>query len=287
MLLHKKPKRASLTLMEIDMSKLKQAVLKIIETEAEKISPVSLENRLIRLFKVKRYYVRKTVQSLLDEGEVVYTYHFGNSYLEKSFNRPVRVSNRVVLKPAHLFFEPTQDDVVVFLDHGVSFGTGQHPTTRLAIRAVEFLMSKTTSLLSKKDSLVLDIGTGSGVLALTALKFGVSHGIGTDIDPCARDEARKNAFLNDLNSRFAIYEGQLADLNPPVDLICANLRFPTLMNLSGQIDRLCATGGYAVFSGVRQDEFMEVLKRYAELGFRCIWKSIDQNWSGGAFSRTT
>lgn len=269
------------------MSKIKQAVLKIIETEAEKISPVSLENRLIRLFKVKRNHVRKTVKRLLDEGEVIYTYHFGNSYLEKSFNRPVRVSHRVVLKPAHLFFEPAQDDVVVFLDHGVSFGTGQHPTTRLAIRAMEFLMSTTASLLSKKDSLVLDIGTGSGVLALAALKFGVPFGIGTDIDPCARDEARKNARLNDLNSRFAIYEGELADLHPPVDMVCANLRFPTLMNLSGQIDRLCGPGGCAVFSGVREDEFTEVSKRYGQLGFRCTWKSIDQHWSGGAFSRAT
>lgn len=267
------------------MDFLKQAALKIIENEVEKISPVSLENRLIGLFNSSRRNVRKAVKELLNEGELVYTYHFGSSFLEKSFNRPVRVSDKVVLKPAGMSFDAAKKDVVICLDHGVSFGTGQHPTTRLAIRAIEALSTITSFFSPKQNSLLLDIGTGSGVLALTALKFGICRALATDIDPCARDEAVKNACLNGLDSRFEIYEGSIADLEPPVDLVCANLRFPTLMNLSGEIVRLCGPDGCVVFSGVREDEFFELSTTYAGLGFKCCWQSVDHKWAGGLFVR--
>ncbi len=262
---------------------LKKAILDMIEQEPGKVTPVSLENRMARLFKSEKKHVRAILKDLMGEGELVYTYHFGNSYLEKSFNRPVRVSDRVVLKPANVSFEPGHGDVVIALDHGASFGTGEHPTTRLSIRGIEELTAKTSLFSQQKDTLMLDIGTGSGVLALTALRFGISRALATDTDPCAKDEARKNAKLNNLNSRFEIYEGELAALKPPVDLVTANLRFPTLVNLSAGIDRLCDPEGYAVFSGVREDEFNDLSEAYARLGFLCHWKSFDQGWVGGAF----
>jgi ribosomal protein L11 methyltransferase len=262
---------------------LKQGILDFIEQEAEKVTPVCLEKRMAGLFNAERKHIRKILKELMGEGELVYTYHFGNSYLEKSFNRPVRVSDRVVLKPANVSFKPALKDVVIVLDHGASFGTGEHPTTRLSICGIEALTEKTSSFSQQKDTLMLDIGTGSGVLALTALKFGISRALATDIDPCARDEARKNAKLNRLDNRFKIYDGDLAALKPPVDLVTANLRFPTLMNLSAEIDRLCDPEGCAVFSGVREDEFYELSEAYAGLGFFCRWKSFNQGWAGGAF----
>ncbi len=267
------------------MDFLKQAVLSIVESEAGKITPVSLENRIMGFYSADRRRVRKAVKQLLEEGELVYTYCLGNSFLEKSFNRPVRVSDRVVLKPAGMCYNAPQDDVVVCLDHGVSFGTGQHPTTRLSIRAIEAVTGMASFFSLQEKSLVLDIGTGSGVLALTALKFGIFHANATDIDPCARNEARNNACLNRLEDRFEFYDGNLADLNPGVDLVCANLRLPTLMNLSGQIGRLCAPGGCAVFSGIRKDEFIELSETYAKIGFECHWHAEDQGWVGGAFCK--
>lgn len=262
---------------------LKQAILDFLEKEPGKVTPVCLENRMVRLFKTKKKHVRKILKELMGEGELVYTYHFGNSYLEKSFNRPVRVSDKVVLKPSNISFEPGHGDVVIALDHGASFGTGEHPTTRLSIRGIEVLKATTSLFSQQKETLMLDIGTGSGVLALTALRFGISRALATDIDPCAKDEAWKNAKLNTLNNRFEIYDGELAVLKPPVDLITANLRFPTLMNLAVEIDRLCGSEGCAVFSGVREDEFYELSEAYKKLDFLCHWKSFDHGWAGGAF----
>jgi ribosomal protein L11 methyltransferase len=264
---------------------LKQAILDIIEQEAEKVTPVGIENQIAKQFNVKKKNIREILKELTGKGELIYTYHFGSSYLEKSFNRPVRVSDRVLLKPANVSFKQEHDDVVIALEHGVSFGTGEHPTTRLSIQGIEALTATTSLFSQQKETLMLDIGTGSGVLALTALKFGVSRALAIDIDPCARDEARKNAHINSLEKRFEIYNGDPAALKPPVDLVTANLRFPTLMNLSVMIDRLCGSMGCTVFSGVREDEFYELSKEYGKLGFICHWKSFDHGWAGGAFAK--
>jgi ribosomal protein L11 methyltransferase len=266
-------------------SALKQAILDIVEQEAEKVTPVSLENQIAKQFNVKKKNIREILKELTGKGELVYTYHFGSSYLEKSFNRPVRISDRVVLKPANVSYKHTHGDVVIALEHGVSFGTGEHPTTRLSIRGIEALAATTSLFSQQKETLMLDIGTGSGVLALTALKFGISHALAIDIDPCARDEARKNAHINNLEKRFEIYDADPAALKPPVDLVTANLRFPTLINLSMIIDRLCEPMGCTVFSGVREDEFYELSEVYGKLGFICHWKSFDHGWAGGAFAK--
>jgi ribosomal protein L11 methyltransferase len=268
---------------QMNISALKKAILDIVEKKAEKVMPVWIENQIAKNYKVNRKNIRKILKELIDEGELIYTYHFGSSYLEKSFNRPVRISERVVLKPANISFRGGHEDVVISIDHGASFGTGEHPTTRLSVRGIEILMTTTSLFSQKKDTLMLDIGTGSGVLALTALKFGVTHALAIDFDPCARDEARKNAGLNSLEKRFEIYEGDPAAINRPVDLVTANLRFPTLVNLSCRIDRLCDPAGCAVLSGVREDEFYELSEIYDRLGFLCHWKSFDQGWAGGAF----
>lgn len=264
---------------------LKQAILMIIDQKDEKLTPLGLEKRMAELFNAGKKHIRKILKELISEGEVTYTYHFGHSFIEKSFNRPVRVSGSVVLKPSNLSFEPGFGDVVVSLDHGASFGTGQHPTTRLSIQAIESLKVTTSLFSQQKKTLMLDIGTGSGVLAMTALKFGISYALATDIDPCARDEARKNAKLNNLDNRFEIYEGDLDALKTPVDLVTANLRFPTLMDLSEKIDWLCGSSGCAVFSGVREDEFRELSKTYISLGFVGLWKSSEKGWAGGAFAK--
>jgi ribosomal protein L11 methyltransferase len=262
---------------------LKQAILDVIEQEAEKVTPVGLENRIAKQFNVKKKNIREILKELTGKGDLVYTYHFGSSYLEKSFNRPVRISDRVVLKPANLSYKHEYDDVVIALEHGISFGTGEHPTTRLSIRGIEVLTATTSLFSQHKETLMLDIGTGSGVLALTALKFGISRALAIDIDPCARNEAYKNAHINNLEDRFEIYTGNPDVLKPPIDLVTANLRFPTLMNLSVMIDRLCNPMGCTVFSGVREDEFFELSEAYGKLGFRCHWKSFDHGWAGGAF----
>ncbi len=267
---------------------MKRAILGIVRERNEKTPPAWLEKEVARIFPMKRKDARNAVKRLVEQGELVYTFHFGNSYLERSFGRPVKISDRVVLKPSATSYEPNADEIVVSLDHGASFGTGEHPTTRICLEGMDALATRTSIFSGRKRSAMLDIGTGSGVLALASLKMGVDSAVGTDIDPCARQEARNNARANQLESRFTIFEGPLSQLvssgpDSGFDLIAANLRFPTLCALSDLIAALCRDGGAAVFSGVRPEEFPDLVETYRGLGFEPFWESEENGWSGGAF----
>ncbi len=267
---------------------MKETILGIVRRNIEKTTSARLEKEAAAIFRTKRKEIRDVVKELVEEGELVYTYVFGNSFLEKSFGRPVRVSRNVVLKPAMVTYEAKPSDIVVTMEHGASFGAGDHPTTRLALRGIEKLGISTSILENGEDSKMLDIGTGSGVLAIAALKMGIDKAIGTDIDPCARNEARANARLNGLENRFEIFDGDLAELyssesDKPFDLIAANLRFPTLVVFAEQIGGLCRENGGVVFSGVRPDEFVGLAEVYKRAGFTLLWKSEEHGWAGGAF----
>ena len=95
-------------------------------------------------------------------------------------------------------------DIVVNIKAGAAFGTGCHPTTRLALTGLEKVCKNNLIPIGTENCRVLDIGTGSGVLSIAALKMGLDQGIGLDIDPCARAEAAENAVLNGLSKRLEI-----------------------------------------------------------------------------------
>lgn len=106
----------------------------------------------------------------------------------KKFYKPLRVGRRVILKPSWEEFTPQPDDIVVELDPGMAFGTGLHPTTRLCIAALEDII--------QADDSVLDLGTGSGVLAIVAHKLGATRILAADIDPIAVEVTQENAMRN-------------------------------------------------------------------------------------------
>jgi ribosomal protein L11 methyltransferase len=108
----------------------------------------------------------------------------------KKFYKPLRVGKRVVLKPSWEEYTPQPEDIVVELDPGMAFGTGLHPSTRLCIAALE-------STIEAGDS-VLDLGTGSGVLAIVAQKLGATRILASDIDPIAVEVTNENAERNDV-----------------------------------------------------------------------------------------
>jgi ribosomal protein L11 methyltransferase len=132
---------------------------------------------------------------------------------------------------------------------------------------------------------VLDIGTGSGVLLICAGRLGAETGIGIDTDPCARVEAGANLRLNKLQGSFRINGHSLDSIQGFFDLITANLRTPSLLELSGRIADLSAIGGALVVSGMRPDEADRVRDEYGIQGFRCNWKQQEKNWAGMILER--
>jgi ribosomal protein L11 methyltransferase len=230
----------------------------------------------------RRQRLREAIRELVAEGELEYTSEHGRSFLEPSFDRPVRVSGRVVLTPPDRAFHPGPEDVIVRIGAGASFGAGRHPTTRLALRAIEFALDL---LPQRPDRAVLDIGTGTGVLAIAAVKLGIERGLGIDIDPCAVSEARKNVRLNGLASRIEITDRALETLAGPFALVAANLRPPTLVQVSARVAALTESHGALVLSGLRCAEQDDVVAAYGEESYACVWESAEDDWAGVVLRR--
>ncbi|CAN2042168.1 ribosomal protein L11 methyltransferase [Candidatus Magnetomoraceae bacterium gMMP-15] len=196
--------------------------------------------------------------------------------MEKSFNRPVRVSKHIILSPPHRSYEAHINDIIVFIQPGSSFGTGEHPTTRLALRGIEHAFSYLTN---EKNIYSLDIGTGSGILAIASVKLGISNSWGIDIDQCAVYEARQNVVLNNLEHNILINNTSLDAISNKFGLITANLRAPTLKLISPKLKEILKPGGFAVFSGIKIDEYNKVLDYYTDHQFKMIKHENEHGWA--------
>lgn len=264
---------------------IREAVLNVVAESKNRLTPQALEKRLSQQLAAPRAAVKETIRHLVDACELTYTYQYGCSFLEKSFNRPVRISKRVVLKPPDAQYTSEPDEVVVNLQPGAAFGSGDHPTTRLAVRGIEQALTYNEFLRTRDDLQALDVGTGSGVLAITAVLLGVKRAVGLDIEPLARTEAFQNARLNNLEDRIEIHDWNVEDIETKFELITANLRYPTLKRLGPHLAEITKTGGVVVVAGVKTDEVNSLLITYREVRLECTWQAVEKDWVGLVFER--
>ena len=232
-------------------------------------------------FSATRKEINAALRSLLEANELVYSYIDGHSFVEASLDKAVRITERVVLKPPNISYQPRSNEVVISIQSGASFGSGSHPTTRLALGAIEFALN---NILSFKEARALDIGTGSGVLVIAAVMMGIDAAIGIDIDPCARAEAAENVRLNQLEKQIDIQDQDIENISGNFKLILANLRYPTLKSLYPKITKLTEAGGLVVVSGIHQDELPDLLSCYTP-NFVCGWQKSEKNWSAAVFQK--
>jgi ribosomal protein L11 methyltransferase len=235
--------------------------------------------------RLTRSDAKRAVRELIAAGDLTYSFEQGRSCLELSFDRPVRVSERIILTPPAQAVCADRADAVVAIAPGAAFGTGSHATTRLALRGIDFALSHVLAGRSLGGARALDIGTGSGVLVIAAVKLGIGRGEGTDLDPCAVSEARRNARLNGLDGQVSISDRPVETRRRPFALISANLRTPTLLRLAPLLGNLAEAGGAAVLSGIRPDERGEVLAACAKAAFECVRVEEEHGWTAGVLRK--
>jgi ribosomal protein L11 methyltransferase len=172
---------------------------------------------------------------------------------------PVRVSPRLIVAPpwAEVEGEEARGAHVLRVEPGQGFGTGEHPTTRALLAAVDALADET---LRAGDGTCLDVGCGSGVLAIAAAKLGLAAR-GVDHEPEAVDEARVNAAANGVAAAFTTTPA--AELTAPADLVLANLHAEVLLDLAPHLLRL--TQRWLVLGGILRDREAKVRAAFAEL----------------------
>jgi len=220
------------------------------------------------------------IRNLVFSGALTYTYEFGSTFLEQSFTKPVRISRYVVLKPPGCPYRSKPKDVVVSIKPGAAFGIGNHPSTRLAIKAIEFVLLGDRALDKRKERTVLDIGTGSGVLILTAVLSGMDGGLGIDIDACARVEAAANVKVNGLENRIMISGQALETIDQRFSMVLANLRYPSLKKLFARLTEITDQSGTLILAGIRNGEMDNLLEVYTRTCFKCLWTVHELGWAG-------
>lgn len=267
----------------IDLAVVREEALQVVAESTTRVTPPVLEKKLIEDHGLTKKQVRAVIRDLVSDGELAYTYEFGSTFLELSFNKPVRVSTRVVLKPPGHHFQPQSQDVVIQIKPGAAFGDGRHPTSRLAVRGIEYVLKEFNLDVTAEHSRVLDIGTGSGILVLTAVKMGIHRGVGIDIDPAARSEARENVSLNRLAEQIEISDQYLESFVGPFNLVTANLRYPTLKKICPYLRKITHPKGFIVFSGIRSHESANLIKAYDRRNFEFLWQEDTHDWAGVVF----
>ena len=264
---------------DVSDAALDACILDFVTDSLERLTPLGLQRRARQAYgPISRGRIESSIKRLVEQQALVYTYQLGNSFLEPSFEKPVRVADSIVLKPPACDYDPLPGDIVVTIKAGAAFGTGGHPTTRLALMGLEKVGTGKLIPIGAENRRVLDIGTGSGVLAIAALKMGIDQGIGLDIDPCARAEASENAVLNGLSKRLEISGRSLDSLEGRFFLITANLRLPTLMAYFDRMSALMDKAGYLVISGIKANE-IKTLRRVSALHeMQVCWEGKALGW---------
>lgn len=168
---------------------------------------------------------------------------------------------------------------VIHLDPGLSFGTGDHFTTRFCLEMIDRLVPR------HRLASMLDVGTGSAILAIAARLLGATRVIGTDFDAIAVEQARENLRLNGMEREVELVVGEAREGLPKgaFDLVCANVYTTVLLEIAPAL--VAATGRYLALSGIRDPELDQVAAAYTALGLEEIFRDGNGEWGGLAFEK--
>ncbi|MBU1343353.1 MAG: 50S ribosomal protein L11 methyltransferase [Proteobacteria bacterium] len=257
----------------------KEDILNILYQSEVKLTSQVYIKKIKKQFCVSLFDAKKIVQQLIQEQELSYHSLYGATYVEKSFLRPVRVSKHFVLTPPGFENQFNPNDIEIIIETGLSFGSGQHPTTQLCLEAIDYCFFETRLVNRRQRPAGADIGTGSGVLAIAMCLSGLALCNAYEIDPVSICEAKRNIALNHLTKKITVIESFIEECKNNFSIICANLRFPTLAALSDIIYASLRQNGIAVLSGVRQWEKEKLLRLYSKKGFETVWQKDEKKWS--------
>ncbi|NNL76161.1 MAG: hypothetical protein HKO68_07490 [Desulfobacterales bacterium] len=260
-------------------------VIAMIASSPTKITPSALEKKIFATYGLNKKNTKRIIKELVSSGNLSYTYEFGATFIEQSFSKPVRISKHVVLVPPDHSYRSEPGDVVARIRPGASFGDGRHPSTRLAINGIEFALLRCQAVDRRRNSVVLDIGTGSGVLVITAVLCGMKNGLGIDIDPCAQMEAAENVKVNSLEDRIVISGQSVENLDRCFPLVTANLRYPSLKKLFNRLTEIADKEGIIILAGFKDDEMVDLLEVYTQNKFKCLWTANELGWAGAVLHK--
>ena len=190
----------------------------------------------------------------------------------KQFYQPTRISRHLTIVPSwDSEYIAGPGELLIRLDPDISFGTGTHPTTVLALYALEQTL--------RDGETVIDVGTGSGVLAIASSRLGASKVLATDLDDKAVAIARANISLNDSNAKInVIVNDSLKDVTEQAEVIVANILAEVLVNLIDDAVQLLNPSGHLILSGIYFDKIDLIRRKVQEAGLNIVTSMSQGEW---------
>lgn len=176
----------------------------------------------------------------------------------KRYFKPIQLSAKTWICPSWEKVDPAPSALVLKVDPGLSFGTGQHPTTKLCLRALETYLEKWA------PNSCLDVGCGSGILSIALALWGRRNIVGIDVDPASPEAFETNAKLNEIGDAARFDSRLLNELDGRRELVVANIIAPILKNLAPDLVKQTETGGHLLLSGMLEEQLDEVLVHFSE-----------------------
>ncbi len=192
-----------------------------------------------------------------------------NEEWEKNL-KVIKISDRIIIKPTFKEYEFKSNEIVITIDPKMSFGTGEHATTKLSLQALEKYI--------KPNYKILDVGTGTGILAIASIKLGASYALGIDIDEWSIENSIENIKLNNVEDKIKIELTEIKNVREnDFDLIIANIQKNILMEIANEIKKKSKENGFLILSGLLKDDQNDIQDRYEKIGFEFIeQKSLDE-----------
>ncbi|MEJ2506720.1 MAG: 50S ribosomal protein L11 methyltransferase [Ignavibacteriaceae bacterium] len=201
-----------------------------------------------------------------------------NEIWEKS-REVIRISDKIVIKPTFKEYIPQTNELVLTIDPKMSFGTGEHQTTQLVLNLLERYV--------KPGMKVLDVGSGTGVLAITAVKLGAASAVAVDNDEWCYENCKENAELNNVSNSIKIITGDIKNVDEKgFDLVLANIQKNILLEILDDLKMKIKENGILILSGLLLKDEEEIMISYSDSGFTFEEESVKDDWISLVFNFT-
>ncbi len=221
-----------------------------------------VENKMLLEFKVEEHLVEQKNW---------------NKEWEKGINI-IHVSDKFVIKPTFKKYKAQPGEIVITIDPKMSFGTGEHQTTKLVLNELEKEI--------KGGEKVLDVGSGTAILSIAAIKLGAEQAIAIDNDEWCYDNAWENAELNEVVNKIDIKTGEIKEVEEnDFDLIIANIQKNVLLEIADNISKQVKPNGKIILSGLLETDQKDIKEKYEHLGFELTNKNQMDEWIALVFKK--
>lgn len=218
------------------------------------------------------------IKERLDSENIKYEINISNCATEdwvnnwKQYFHPMPIGEKLLIRPTWEDEYDPQGRTVLHIEPGLAFGTGSHPTTKLCLETLEKHIDK--------NSTVLDIGCGSGILSIACLLLGAKSAFGVDIDSLAVKTAKENALENGFkDDKFTVVQGNLSDkVTGKYKVIVANIVADIIMEFNKEVGRFLEDDGVYITGGIIESREPEVLDSFGENGFEVIERYEEKGW---------